>query len=136
MPQGFALTSASSVEIVAAYAAPLTTIQAVASTPGWIVLGAFYLPKSCDARLDAMMVVSDSSLTCRVRLYDVTVDSSLGAAARVIPGGVSTSSETIVRQLGGVVALKAGHIYQIQAEVTGNSGDAYFGVVPTATITN
>lgn len=136
MPQGFALTNASSIEVVAAYAAPQTTVPAVAATPGWQVLGAFYLPKSCSARLDALMVVSDDSLTCRVRLYDVTADTSLSAAARVIAGGVSTSSTTITRQLGGVVALKAGHTYQIQAEVIGDSGDTYFGVVPTATITN
>lgn len=136
MPQGFALTTASSIEVVAAYAAPQTVVPAVAATPGWQVLGAFYLPKSCSARLDALAMVSHASLTCRVRLYDVTDDASLTATARVIAGGVSTSSTAPVRQLGGVVSLRAGHTYQIQAEVTGNAGDTYFGVVPTATITN
>lgn len=134
MPQGFALTSASSLEVIAAYAAPQTKIPAVATTPGWRVLGAFYLPKACDARIDALMMVSDASLTCRVRLYDVTA--GVEASARVIAGSVATQSTTTTRVLGGVVSLSAGHIYQIQAEVTGNVGSAYFGVVPTATITN
>lgn len=136
MPQGFALTTASSIEVIAAYSAPQTVIPAVAASPGWQALGSFYLPKSCSARLDALMMVSDASLTCRVRLYDVTVDATLTAAARVIPGGVQTQSTTPVRQLGGVVSLKGGHTYQIQAEVVGDSGESFFGTVPTATITN
>lgn len=136
MPQGFALTSASSVEIVAAYAAPQSVVPAVEESPGWQVLGAFYLPRSCNARLDALMMVSDASLTCRCRLFDATEDSSLSADDRVIPGDVSTSSITPVRQLGGVVALRAGHTYQIQAEATGDVGDEFFATVITATISN
>lgn len=138
MPQGFALTTTSSIEVIAAYSAPQTVIPAVEETPGWQALGAFYLPKSTKARLDALMMVSDGSLTCRVRLYDVTEDESLEAPDRVLAGAVSSSSTTPVRELGGVVQLRAGHTYQIQAEVVGAEvpGDESFGVVPTATITN
>jgi len=136
MPQGFALTTASSVEVIAAYSAPHTVIMAVATEPGWQSLGAFYMPKTSTARLDALMMVSDASLVCRVRLYDVTADPSLLSADRIIAGDVSTSSTIPVRQLGGVVTLRAGHTYQVQAEVIGTVGGFYFGVVPTATITN
>lgn len=136
MPQGFALTNASTTEVIAAYSAPQTVIPAVPSTPGWQAIGAFYLPKSCAARLDALLMVSDTSLTCRVRLFDVTPDASIEASDRVIAGGVSSSSTAPVRQLGGVVSLIGGHTYQIQAEVIGDEGDEFFGVVTTATITN
>lgn len=133
--QGFALTTASSLEIISAYAATNTVIRAVAATPGWTVVGAFYLPKSASARIDALMMVSDASLTCRVRLYDATAG-AIAAASRVVPGYVTTQSLTAVRQLGPVVSLTGGHLYQFQAEVTGDAGDEFFGMVPTATLVN
>lgn len=133
MPSGFALTSASSVEVLAAYSAPRTTVLAVESTPGWQVVGAFYLPKTTTARVDALIMVSDPSLTCRVRLYDSTVGA---IASRVVPGYASTSSIDLARKLGPVVTLTGGHLYQLQCEVTGDEGDGLFGVVHTATITN
>lgn len=135
MPQGFALTEATTLEIIAAYAAPQTMVPAVAETPGWQVLGAFLLPKSVKARLDALVMVSDDSLTCRVRLYDATQRAML-PADRIIPGLVTTQSTTMQRRLGPLVQLTGGRLYQIQCEVTGDTGDAYFAVVPTATITN
>lgn len=135
MPQGFALTQAASLEIVAAYAAPQTMVPAVAATPGWQVLGAFFLPKSTTARIDALMMVSDPSLTCRVRLYDAT-PGEMNPSARVVPGFASSQSTTAIRRLGPVVPLTGGRLYQLQCEVTGDAGNDYFGVVPTATITN
>lgn len=132
MPQGFALTKAASLEVIAAYASPQAIIDAVEETPGWQVLGAFYLPKSTQARLDALMMVSDDALVCRVRLYDAT-PGTIAAATRVVPGFATTQSKTMLRRLGPVVTLTGGHLYQIQCEVTGGEG---FGVVPTATITN
>lgn len=134
MPQGFALTNASSVEVIAAYGSPQTKVLAVAETPGWQVLGAFYLPRSCTARLDALMHVSDASLTCRVRLYDVT-DGVATAAARVVPGLAVTQATKPTRVLGPRVDLEGGHTYQVQCEVVGDSGDDMFGVIPTVTIT-
>lgn len=135
MPQGFALTQAASLEIIAAYGSPQVMIPAVDATPGWQVLGAFFLPKSTRARLDALMMVSDPSLTCRVRLYDAS-PGAIAAAARVIPGLATSQSLTMQRRLGPLVSLVGSKLYQIQAEVIGDSGDTYFGVVPTATITN
>jgi hypothetical protein len=135
MPTGFGLETAASIEVIAAYAAPQTLVPAVNATPGWRVLGAFYLPKTVVARLDAMMMVSDDSLTCRVRLYDAT-PGAMTPSARVIQGTVSTQSTTSVRALGPKVTLTGGHLYQIQCEVTGDEGDEFFGVVPTATITD
>lgn len=135
MPQGFALEEASTIEVIAAYSAPQTQVPAVAATPGWQVLGAFWLPKTTKARLDALMMVSDATLTCRVRLYDAT-PGAIAAASRIVPGYASTQSTTMEQRKGPVVTLTGGHLYQIQCEVTGDTGDDMFGVVPTATISN
>lgn len=134
MPEGFALTAASTVEVIAAYSTPQTTVLAVAATPGWQVLGAFYMPKSAQARIDALMMVSDASLTCRVRLYDATPGAVSGS--RIVPGYASTQSLTTIRRFGPLVSLVGGKTYQLQCEVTGDEGDGFFGVVPMATISN
>lgn len=135
MPQGFALEGASSVEVIAAYAAPQTLVPAVSATPGWRVLGAFFLPKTVVARIDTLMMVSDDSLTCRVRLYDAT-PGAIAAASRVVPGTASTQSTTTVHAYGPRVTLTGGHTYELQCEVTGDEGNEFFGVVPTATISD
>ena len=103
MPQGFALTQASTVEIIAAYGSPQTMVEAVEETPGWQVLGAFLLPKSTTARIDALMVVSDDSLTCRVRLYDAT-PGLMTPAERVVTGYATTSETRMRRRLAGLSA--------------------------------
>jgi hypothetical protein len=130
MPQGFALESASSAEVIAAYSTAQTPVPAVAESPGWHVLGEFHLPKSTAARLDAIALVSAEGLTCRARLFDRT-------AAAVVSGAVvSITSLTSVRALSGVVQLIGNHRYQVQAECTGDTGDDQFAVVHTATITD
>jgi hypothetical protein len=132
MPEGFALEAASSIEVIAAYSAAPATIQSVAATPGWHVVGEFYLPKSCDARLDVILSVSDSSLVARARLYD------LGATPPAAVSGtvVSTSSETPSRLLSGVVTLTGSRRYQIQVECTGGTAETDFAVFQTGTITD
>jgi tRNA dimethylallyltransferase len=53
------------------------------------------------------------------------------AAARIIP----TNGRRVVRALE-VVELTGRRLYQIQCEVIGDAGAEFFGVVPTATISN
>jgi hypothetical protein len=131
MPTGFALEEASSIEVIAAYSAPHTVVPAVASSPGWHVLGEFYLPKSvAKARLDALFMVSSDSLTCRVRLFDMT------AKAEVSGSRAQSQTTSPKRILSGVVALTGGRNFQIQAECTGGSGAGLFATVETATITD
>lgn len=129
MPQGFAVESATSVEIVAAWTTPATVVSAVAASPGWRVIGEYYLPKSCAARLDVVHLVSAVGLTSRVRLWD-TLDGA-------VPGSVETGAVVPTRSLGGMVQLTGGRTYQIQAECTG-AAPAYdkFSAVLAATISD
>lgn len=129
MPQGFAVESATSVEIVAAWTTPATVVSAVAASPGWRVIGEYYLPKSCAARLDVVHLVSAVGLTSRVRLWD-THDGS------AVPGAVETGAVVPTRSLGGMAQLTGGRTYQIQAECTGASGETKFSRILTATISD
>ena len=129
MPSGMALEDADTVEVIAAYSAPKTVIPSVATTPGWVVVGEFPLPKSVSARLDANILVSAPGLTLRVRLYDMEDGAVSGATAQ-------TTAQTSTRVLSGIVALQGGRSYQIQAECTGGTGDSNFGVVSSATISD
>lgn len=126
--QGFELTTEEEIEIISVYATAEQTIDAVATTPGWNVIGAFDMPATAKVRLDVLGLVSDASLQLRARLYDVT-SGSVGAVSgseAILTG----SSDTQV--FSGVIQLTGGHTYQVQAEVTGNSGGTYFGTVRRA----
>lgn len=126
---GFAVEQATSLEIIAAWVAPKRTVPAVESTPGWYVVGEYFLPKSTTARLDVIASVSHESLTCRVRLWEVE-------SRTPVPGTVIVQSTVGVRALGPGVSLVGGRRYQVQAECIGNTGDDRFGVVEAATITD
>lgn len=126
--QGFALTTEQIIEILSVYSTPEREIEAVAATPGWNVIGAFVMPASADILVDIMGSVSVDSLTLRVRLYDIT-PGSIG----VVSGSIAQlNSETDVQAYSGRITLQGGHKYQFQAEVTGGSGDGFFGVLRRA----
>lgn len=129
MPQGFAVEEASSLEIIAAWTAPKRTIMAVEESPGWHVVGEYFLPTSTHARLDVNASVSHESLTVRVRLWDTT-------AHGPITGAVEISSLAGERRLGARVQLVGGRSYQVQAECVGSSGADRFASVETVTITD
>lgn len=128
MPQGFAVQEATSVDVIAAWVTSNEVVQGVASTPGWTVLGEYYLPTSCNARLDVTHLVSASGLTSTVRLWD----SSAGAA--VSGAIVSTEAQSVTRTLGPTVSLTGGKSYQVQAECTGATGNDKFSNILSATI--
>ncbi len=130
MSSGFALTTANSADVVAAYSAPKTVITAVASGTGWNVIGEFYLPLTVTAQLDVVGLVSDADLTMTARLWSVA-----DKAAVTTLGTVATSSTSAVRLLSARNSLTGDRRYQIQAQVVGSSGLDQFGVVETATIT-
>jgi len=127
--QGFAITTAASLEIIAAWVTPKATVEARTTTPGWHVLGEYYLPKTTLAKLDAVHHVSDPALICRVRLWDVTLSVPVG-------GGVETSSLAPLRQLGSSITLMGDRRYQVQAECIGTPGVAMFSIIETVTITD
>lgn len=129
MPQGFALTNSQTGEVFA-YSSGRSVIDAVAATPGWVVIGAFFLPFSVSARLDIIGFVSDVALTLRARLFDMT-------AAAAVPGAVAETTELQdARALSGIVALEGNRIYQIQIECTGDEGDGMFGVLENGTLSD
>lgn len=129
MPQGFAVEDAQTVEIIAAWSSQKTFIYGVAASPGWQLLGQYFLPKSCAARLDVVHLVSASGLTSRVRLWDVDARAAVG-------GSVSSVALSPERSLGGRVQLVGGRSYQVQAECTGGVGADKFGVSLSATISD
>lgn len=128
--QGFALTLEQIIEIISVYATAEQYIDAVAATPGWYAIGGFPMPATADLRTDVIGSVSDASLQLRVRLYCV----SAGAIGAVSGSETTLNSLTDAEAFSGVVTLTAGRVYQFQAEVTGNTGSAYFGVVRRATL--
>lgn len=126
---GFAVEKTTSLEIIAAWVAPKIVVPAVATSPGWYVMGEYYLPKSTMAQLDVVGCVSHASLTLRARLWDTTANA-------VVPGGVTITSLAGVRAKGAKVELTGGRTYQVQVECTGSTGEDRFGVAETATITD
>lgn len=128
--QGFALTLDQIIEILSVYATPEVYLEAVATTPGWTVIGGFPMPATADLRVDLMGSVSEAGLTLRVRLYCVTP----GDVGVVSGSEVALTSLTDVQAFSGVVTLQGGRAYQFQMEVTGASGANKFGVTRRATL--
>lgn len=126
---GFAIESTESLEVVAAWCAPKKTIPAVVESPGWYVLGEYYLPKSTWARLDATGSVSDASLTMTVRLWDVEENAPVGGPVRI-------ESTEGLRVVGANIYLHGNRTYQVQAECTGGKSESFFGVAEAVTITD
>lgn len=122
------LSSSASVQIVAAYSTGQQVVQAVAVSPGWVVLGGFHLTQSVTCRLEALGQVSGEGLTLRVRLWDMRALEPVGSPVQIV-------SLAPVRRLGGQVSLTGGRHYQVQAECVGGSTEADFGVVPAVTLT-
>lgn len=128
--QGFKLTDEQVIEILSVYATAEQTLDAVAATPGWNVIGAFTMPATAKLRLDVLGLVSDVALQLRSRLYDVTA----GSVGAVSGSEAIITSTTDAQAFSGVVTLTALHTYQIQTEVTGALGGTYFGTVRLATL--
>lgn len=122
------LSDTTSVQIVAAYSTGKEVVQAVAESPGWVVLGGFHLVRSVTCRLEALGQVSGEGLTLRVRLWDMSTLQAVGSPVQIV-------SVPPVRRLGGQVSLTGGRHYQVQAECVGGSTEADFGVVPSVTLT-
>lgn len=127
--QGFALTETAEIEVLAAYSAPQQAIAAVAASPGWYVVGAFFLQTSATLKLELVGAVSHASLTMRARVFDLTSNQPVSGISVSISGATSTTDQKV---LSGPAPLTGNRTYQIQAEVTGNAGGSYFGVVRSA----
>lgn len=91
------------------------TVQGVAATPGWVVIGGIQVDKvPSPAIFEAVMLVSQAALTGRIRLYNLI------AAGAVAGSTLSTSAtvDTLVQSadLSGVLSAQ---FYQVEAECTG-----------------
>jgi hypothetical protein len=130
---GLGLTTEQIIEILSAYSAAESTVPAVPASPGWRVVGAFPMPITASGIvLSAVGSVSDDSLTMRLRLFCITP----GAVAEVAGSRVTITSTTDTQASSGTFALVGGRVYQFQAEVTGDTGSHFFGVVESAFISN
>lgn len=125
---GLALTPDQAVEIISMYSSSAFSILAVASAPGWNVVGTFPIDVSCRARLDAIACVSDDTLTLSARLYCVTP----GSVGEVPGTRVTLNSMIDARVLSTAADLVGGRLYQVQAQVVGDEGDDFFGIVRRA----
>jgi hypothetical protein len=125
---GLALTTEQTIEILSLYSSSQDRIDAVATAPGWNVIGGFPMPTTADIRLDVFGLVSDASLNMTVRLYDVTP----GSVGAVNGSDVHITSTTDDQEFSGVFTLTGGRRYQVQCQVVGNAGDNYFGCVRRA----
>lgn len=133
---GYAVEQVNSVEVVAAWTVPPTVVTGRESAALWTSCGEYFLPKSVMAtQLELVGIVSTPGLVLRLRLWDTTANQAINGAAE-------TESTAPVRVLGGKVDLTGNRTYQVQAQcvITGEfeigEGDAVFGVVTSATITD
>lgn len=132
---GAALGFTSVQDVVEMYGMGAGHVQGVSATPGWQVLepGGFEWSNALsDSYVSAFFrvvaLVTDASLTGRIRLFDQT------AGVEVATSVLSTSSTTdVVLTSANILAnLIDGHTYQFQAEATGGVADAGFIFVRSA----
>jgi hypothetical protein len=109
-------------EVITTFSATEQAVPAVAATPGWFVVGAFRMRASMRILLSAIVSVSDTALTLRGRLFDLT-------AAVPVPIFLSTQSMVDEYVQSGPAELTGGHVYQMQVEVVGDGGEEFFGSV-------
>jgi len=131
--RGYELLTTPELEVLAAYCSPQYEVPAVTVSPGWHVVGGFYLHATATLRLELIGLVSQSGLTMRARLFDLATNLPVASIAPSISGSVSTTEQRVVSAQ---AELTGGRTYQIQVEVTGGNAADEFGVVrsvaPTA----
>lgn len=122
-----------STQILDLFATSQAQVQAVAVAPGWTTIGGFRMQQTTDMRLSAIGAVSDPSLSMTVRLSCVTP-----GALGVVPGSITDpiTSTTSVEALSGVFTLPGNRLYEVQAQVVGGFGTAFFGTVRRTTPAN
>lgn len=128
MPLGLSQTLAPIVELSADIFVGKSTIEAVAASPGWHVLGEYRVPKTTPALLYAILCVSASGLTARVRFW--CVDDAVALDSPVVSTSLAPAYVT-----SGEINLEGGKRYQIQAECTGAEGDDQFASINGAGVT-
>lgn len=126
MSQVFGTQQAPLVEIISGYASAQEDLLAVAATPGWHVVGAFFLKVTTPVRLQVVGSVSHPSLALRSRVFD------LADAAPVSGSEVSLVSLVDARAISGSFTLQGGRVYQFQSEAVGSEGADRFGTVKVA----
>lgn len=115
-----------STQILDLFATSQAQVPAVATAPGWTVIGGFRMLITTDIRLEAIGAVSDPSLTMTVRLF-CTTPGALGVVAGSLTDPITSTTD--VETLSGSFTLPGNRLYQVQAQVVGNLGGQYFGTV-------
>jgi predicted ABC-type sugar transport system permease subunit len=120
---GLALTTEKIIEILSLYSSASQPIVAVATAPGWHVVGAFPMPTTADIRLDLIGSVSNPALIMTARMFCVTP----GSEGPVSGSSVQLSSTTSVQVFSGQFELVGNRLYEVHVQVVGFAGDSYFG---------
>ncbi len=130
MAQSVATTTQTHVEIIAAYAATNQEVDAVEEAPAWVVVGAFYMPKTFSCKLELIGSVSLAGTEMIARLYNVT-------DAAVVSGSITPviDGTTDERQLSGAFELLGAKLYQMQVQVI-NADITQWGIARSVALTN
>jgi hypothetical protein len=126
MPQGFALTGATSAEIVAAFTVGPRVLVADPSAI-WESLGEFFLPLGCVAAVDLVHIESAAGVTLHARLWDVTAGAGVAT--------FSIASLANIRSVGPSATLLGGRTYQMHAKAVGAVAVGNFASIFAGTIT-
>lgn len=127
--QSVALGQNVDVEIISAYTATNQPIQAVASAPAWNVIGAFYMPADASVKLECIGFVTLAGVELSCRLFDVAGAAPVSGSDTAVIDGTVTE-----RQVSGAFELTGRKLYQIQAQVIGDTAE--IGVVHAASLVN
>lgn len=109
-------------------ATPMASILAVASPPGWCVIGAFTTTRVGRFQTHLVGSVSDPALTLTARIYCVTP----GHVGPIVGSESVITSVTDVEALSSLYNLDGPFLYQIQAQAVGNAGEDYFATIRRA----
>ena len=128
---GFAVERAASVEVIAAWTVPRKNVTAAPSASAvWTSLGSYDLPRTTDAMLDVVGLVSHTDTTLEVRLWDEVTKAAINTL-------LSFTERVPTRKLGTILTLQGGRLYQVQARAITVFPSAWrFGAVLSATLTD
>ena len=130
--QGYLLETPTELEVVSAYGVLKSAVPSRNASPGWFVIGGFFLSKGViGVQHEVIGMVNHADLEMHVRLFNVN-------DLEVVSGSEVTivSTTALVRALSGSFNLTGIRTYQVQAEAIGAQDYAKFGHVHTGGITD
>lgn len=107
------------------------TVQGVAATPGWTVVGDYFYVKG-KVNLEFIALPSNSAITCRAKLVVAATGVDVAGSILTIGPGVTADTRQISGDLSATMA--ANTLFQIQVEATGGATQSDFCTMRTARV--